>query len=182
MPTLRLAAALAALSLWVTPQSPGDGTTHVFELSISGKSWQTGVVLPLGSKGIIGPVNNKTIQGVLEGTLPDFAADFLDVGGDDKVFLFYDGETNWRVGLQQDGDNAMALVGKVVNDGTFWMSGTYSLFGANGTVFVQGKVKFDKATETPKSVKGDFYFLNEDDPVTTGLVLKFKTKGKPLAP
>jgi hypothetical protein len=164
-------------------QSPGvvAGTTFVFPLSIKGKSWQTDVILNPGVKPPIGKVNDKAIAGVLQETLPDFAAQFLDLDPDGRFFLLYDGKESWRVATNTGGTLATTLTGKVANDGTFWMSGTYSapMGGAMGSFFATGKVKFVKGTFDPKKVSGALYFVS--DAMSTGLTLKFKTVGAPFA-
>jgi len=168
---------------WVTPLgASGDGeTTHVFRLGINGRSWQTNVIINPGVKPPIGKVNNKTIGATLDGTLPDFAADYLPLDEGGSVYLLFDGLDSWRIATNTQGRNATTLQGRVANDGTFWMTGDYGFFGLmDATIFVQGKVKFAKGTHDPKAVAGTFHFISGD--IGTGLVLKFKTVGQPLDP
>ncbi|HZR80767.1 MAG TPA: hypothetical protein VFD92_06700 [Candidatus Binatia bacterium] len=171
-----LAAAAVLVATWQHPgPAQGVGGT-IFPLSISGTSWQPQVYglpgKPLGN----GKVNDKAIKGVLQGTLDDFAKDYLPLDPSGQVFLYFDGLTGWRIGTNSSGSNLVPLSGRVANDGTFWMMGDYN-FGTMGTIFVSGKVKFLKGTFDPKSVSGTFYFFSET--INTGLILKFKTK-KPL--
>jgi len=156
-------------------QAEGLGTT-LFPLSVKGTSFQPGVYgLPGKSLGS-GKVNDKAIQGVLQGTLDDFSKDYLPLDPSGKFFLYFDGLTHWRVGSNTAGAGLVPLSGRVGNDGTFWMMGDYN-FGTAGSIFVVGKVKFQKGSFNPKSVSGTLYFFSEI--IDTGLNLKFKT-GKPL--
>lgn len=174
---------LAAVGLLLVPAvfaaySAFGGTSAgtaiaVFELKMSGKSWQTGVVLNPGVKPPIGKVTNKDIAAVLKEELPDFAADYLDLDPGGRFYLFYDTKSSWRVATNSAGTNATTLHGQVANDGVFWMAGSYDFAGAGGDVFVTGKVTFKKGTFEPKKVKGKMYFVSET--ITTGLNLKFQT-------
>lgn len=151
----------------------GPPATHVFELNMEGKSWQTAVIINPGVKPPIGKVTNKKIAETLKGELPDFAADYLNLDPGGKFYLLYDGKSSWRVATNPDGVNATTLQGQVANDGQFWMGGSYDSFMADATVFLTGKVKFEKGTFDPKKVSGKFYFVSEA--IGTGLNLKFKT-------
>lgn len=156
-------------------QAEGVGTT-LFPLAVKGTSFQPAVYGVPGKSLGSGKVNDKAIQGVLQGTLDDFSKNYLPLDPSGKFFLYFDGLTRWRVGSNTAGSNLVPLSGRVGNDGTFWMMGDYN-FGTAGTIFVVGKVKFQKGTFDPKSVSGTLYFFSEL--IDTGLNLKFKT-GKPL--
>lgn len=160
---------------------PAQGITlALFPLSISGTSWQPAVYgqsgKPLGN----GKVNDKAIRGVLQGTLDDFAKDYLPLDPSGTVYLYYDGLTSWRIGTNTSGSSLVPLSGRVANDGTFWMMGDYN-FGTAGTIFAVGKVSFTKKDPDPfqaKSIKGTMYFFSSL--IDTGLVMKFKT-GNPVS-
>jgi hypothetical protein len=174
-----LVVVLVALGSWGQPRRAESITTSIFPLSISGKSWQPGVVAPPGRCAGCGKIKDKAVTAVLQGTLDDFAKDYLPLDPSGKVFLYYDSRTDWRVATNVNGQDTVPLSGHVANDGTFWMMGDYNM-GTMGSMFAVGKVKFDKRAADPfqaKSVKGTFYFFSEL--IDTGLVLKFKT-GKPV--
>jgi hypothetical protein len=152
----------------------------VFPLKLAGESWQPQVVGVPGKKLGNGKVKDAAVTAVLQGVLPDFAADHLDRDPSGKFFLHYDGRSTWRVATNANGDDASTLQGQVSNDGVAWMFGTYALpmnLGEIGNVFVTAKVKFVKGTFTPASVKGTFFFSSKA--INTGLILKFKTE-KPV--
>lgn len=168
----------AALSRGPEPARAVPGAV-VFPLKLSGESWQPQVVGVPGKKLGNGKVKDKAITAVLQGILPDFAADYLDLDPSGRFFLHYDGRTSWRVATNANGDNATTLQGQVSNDGVAWLFGTYALPLVMGTgdVFVTAKVKFVTGTFTPKSIKGTLFFSSAA--INTGLILKFKTD-KPL--
>ncbi len=174
-------AALLAAPISILAMNAGTaklGSPFVFELSMSGKSWDTGVILPPGVKPPIGNVKNGDISKVLKGSLPDYADDFLDLDPNGKFYLYYDGKSSWRVATNPDGLDTTTLNGQVANDGQFWMAGNYGMFLADADVFCQGKVKFKKGTFEPTKVSGKFFLVSEA--ITTGLTLSFKTVGKPI--
>jgi len=168
--------AMIAIPILASTAQPRLGPAHVFELTMKGKSWDTGVILNPGVKPPIGEVTTAKIRDVLKGVLPDYAEDFLDLDAGGKFYLFYDSKSQWRVATNPEGDDATILRGQVANDGTFWMAGNYSLFMANADVFVQGKVTFKNNTFEPKKVKGKFFLVSED--ITTGLTLNIETGAK----
>lgn len=173
--------ALVLVFGWLSRRpEPARSSTVAFPLKLNGTSWQPQVLGVPGKKLGTGKVKDKNITAVLQGTLPDFAADFLDLDPSGKFFLFFDNLSSWRVATNDAGSNATTLQGAVSNDGVFWMFGSYDLPmmpGAMGKIFVTGKVKFQKGSFAPAKVSGTFYFLS--DPIDTGLILKFKTD-KPL--
>ncbi len=178
--SLVLVALLIAFAWLSRHPEPARGVTVVFPLKINGTSWQPQILTVPGQKIGIGKVKDKNVTAVLQGSLPDFAADFLDLDPSGKFFLLFDSLTSWRVATNDAGTNATTLQGRVSNDGVFWMFGSYDLPmmpGAMGKIFVTGKVKFQKGSYAPAKVSGIFYFLS--DPIDTGLILKFKTD-KPL--
>jgi hypothetical protein len=192
MPTLRrvscsLATALAlTLSLGLASSSsvidaPASLGSAIFPLSISGKSWQTDVILNPGVKPPIGKIDDGRIAGVLQGTLQDFAAQFLDLDASGRFFLYYDGRTSWRVATNENGQDTTLLSGQVANDGEAWMSGAYTPPGAQapiGTIFLRGRVKFIRGTFDAASIAGEAWFVAGGN-VGSGLELKWKT-GAPV--
>jgi len=149
----------------------------ILPVSFSGESWQPAVYGLPGKKLGNGKITNKGLTAVLKGELDDFAKDFLPLDPGGTVYLYYDSLTSWRVATNPNGQNTVPLTGRVANDGTFWMMGTWN-FGTMGSVFAVGKVKFEKGTFNAKSVTGNVYFFSEV--IDTGLILKAKT-GKPVA-
>jgi len=178
-PSLVLVAAFTALTLWSThapnPARGAPAALSIFPLKLGGKTWATGIVEVPGKKVGVGKAKDKNITAVLTAVLPDFAADFLQLDPSGRFFLHYDGKTSWRVATNAAGDNPTTLTGQVANDGTFWMFGEYDIpmHAENGHAFVTGKVKFERGTFNPKKVSGVVYFHGE--PITSGLILKFKT-------
>lgn len=171
-------ALLAALPFVISPRAGALGSPFVFELSMKGKSWDTGVILNPGVKPPIGKVTTKKIMETLIGDLPDYAADFLDLDPDGKFYLYYDSKSQWRVATNPDGNDTTTLRGQVANDGAFWMAGTYDMFMSDADVFVTGKVKFKQGTFEPTKITGKFYLVSEA--ITSALDLKIETVGKPL--
>lgn len=158
-----------------------EGGTFIFPLSIKGKSWQTQVILNPGVKPPVGKIDDGKIAGVLQGTLPDFAAQFLDLDASGQFFLYYQGRETWRVGTNATAENLTTLTGQVANDGVFWMTGAYTPPGAGapiGTLFLHGTVKFVRGTFDPASIRGDALFVAGGN-VGSGLELKWKTVGSP---
>lgn len=162
------------------------GTTGggvVFELSISGKTTQTDVILNPGVKPIQGPVNDKVISETLRGILPDFAAQYLHVDpqGTGKFYLYFDGLTSWRVASNPNGDNAVTLTGRVDNIGNFILFGDYN-FAIQGVtppafqICVIGKATFVKGTYTPTKVTGTIY--GQSELAGEMFTLKFKSTKK----
>lgn len=173
-------AVVSALLLTGTSPSRGADPTYVFELSISGKTWQTGVILNPGVKPPIGKVTNDILAKVLKGELDDYASDFLDLDAGGRFFLYYDGKSTWRVATNSSGAMPITtLEGQVANDGQFWMAADYDLpmIGPELSCFATGKVKFQKGSFVPKSISGKLYLVGDE--ITTGANLKFKTKGPP---
>jgi hypothetical protein len=171
---------VAAVTTWqLRGHAEGVGTT-IFPLSLSGKSYQPQVRIVPGKCLGCGKVTDKAVTAVLQGTLDDFAKDFLPLDPSGHVFLYYDGLDNWRLATNTNGSGTVPLAGAVANDGTFWMMGGYN-FGTAGTIFAVGKVSFTKKEPDPfeaKSIKGTMYFFSSV--IDTGLVMKFKT-GKPVS-
>jgi hypothetical protein len=176
---------LVLLAVWSSrsPEPARGLSVATFPLKLNGTSWQPLVQGVPGKKLGVGKVKDKDITAVLQGALDDFAADFLDLDGSGRFFLFYDGNLSWRVATNSAGTDATTLEGMVSNDGIAWMFGEYELpmLMGTGKVFVTAKVKFQKGLPfgvyVPTSVKGVFHFASED--INTGLILKFKTD-KPL--
>src|SRR5258705_4393942 len=97
---------------WQKPYTAQGGGTFVFELSIKGKTNQTDIAFPPGSKDIIGKVNDKILASVLRGEiLPghsalDFATDYLHLDPGGKFYLLYDGRDTWRIATNPVGTGA----------------------------------------------------------------------------
>ncbi len=152
-------------------------TTHRFLLSMSGRSTNSGVVLPPGAKPIQGKVNDKVIAETLQGILPDYAAQFLHLDPEGKFYLFFDSRDSWRVASSSTAANATTLRGQTDTQGNFLMAGYYGFMGIDLDLFVVGKVSWEKGQFVPKSVKGTIYFVSDD--MGEMMTLKFKTNGKP---
>lgn len=153
--------------------------SQIFPLKVDGKSWQPQIVGIPGKAIGTGPVKDKKTAEILQGILPDFATDLLDLDPGGKFYLYYDSQTQWRAATNPNGENTTTLTGQISNDGQVWMSGTYQLPMAMGTadIFVTGKVKYEKAgigIYIPKSVKGQVFFSSVD--INTGMNLKFKSQ------
>lgn len=141
------------------------GGGPIFELSISGKTTQTDVILNPGVKPIQGPVNDKVISKVLKGEMNDFSDQYLHVDGGNtgKFYLYFDNLNSWRVASNPNGADTTTLTGQVDNVGNFIMFGTYNfaIQGVTPPLFqctVVGKATFIKGSYTPKSVTGTLYF------------------------
>ena len=152
--------------------------SQIFPLKVDGKSWQPQIVTIPGKAIGTGPVKDKKTAEILQGILPDFATDFLDLDPSGKFYLYYDSQTQWRAATNPNGENTTTLHGQISNDGVVWMFGEYQLPMGAGTaqIFVTGKVKYEKAgvgIYIPKSVKGQLFFSSVE--IDTGMNLKFKT-------
>ncbi len=180
IPVVLFALSVVALTTWqLGGRASGVGPVTIFPLSLSGKSYQPQVRIVPGKCLGCGKVTDKAITAVLQGTLDDFAKDFLPLDPSGHVYLYYDSLDNWRLATNTNGTGTVPLSGGVANDGTFWMMGDYN-FGTAGTIFAVGKVSFTKKDPDPfqaKSIKGNMYFFSSV--IDTGLVMKFKT-GKPV--
>lgn len=169
-----------ALALGLRSSPGGYFGSLVFTLSIKGKSWNTGVILNPGVKPPIGKIDDGRIASVLQGTLPDFAAQFLTLDAGGRIYLYYQDRETWHLATNPNGTGLTTLTGQVANDGVFWMSGPYvhPMMGTLGQIFLTGKVKFERGSFTPSSIKGEASFVG-GSPVSTGITAKFKTVGGP---
>ena len=163
---------------WHRPKSARSAVqSQIFPLKVDGKSWQPAIVGIPGKPLGVGPVKDKKTMQILQGILPDFATDYLDLDPSGRFFLYYDSQTQWRAATNPNGTDTTTLTGHVSNDGQAWMFGQYVANGSTSQIFVTGKVKFEKAdvgVYIPKSVKGQVFFLSDDN-LDTGMNLKFKT-------
>jgi hypothetical protein len=180
--TLAVCIALIAVTAWLwypQPVQSGAGTL-VFQLSLKGKTNQTDIAFPPGSKDIVGKVNDKILAAVLQGTLPDFAAQFLHLDGSGKFYLLYDGRDSWRIATNPAGTGATVLNGQTSVQGLFWMAGkvTFPIPGPDADAFAVGKLKFAKGTFNPTKIGGLVHFVSKD--IGECFTLKFKTVGPPL--
>ncbi len=176
------------LWFWPTPRhAEGTGQTFVFQLSIKGKTNQTDIAFPPGSKDIVGKVNDKILASVLRGEiLPghsavDFATDFLDLDPGGKFYLLYDGRDSWRVATNPQGTGIVTtLNGQTSVQGLFWMAGgvSFPMVGPIANTFAVGKLKFAKGTFNPTKISGVVHFVSKD--IGECFTLKFKTVGPPL--
>jgi hypothetical protein len=163
---------------WRTPQPARSALpTVVFPLKIDGKSWQPQIIGVPGKAIGTGPVKDGKTMQILQGILPDFASDYLDLDPGGKFFLYYDSQTQWRAATNPNGQDTTTLTGQISNDGVVWMFGKYTLpMGDPADIFVTGKVKYQKAapgTYIPTSIKGTVFFSSTE--IDTGMILKFKT-------
>lgn len=165
---------------WQRPRPARSAVvSQIFPLKVDGTSWQPAIVGIPGKALGVGPVKDKKTMQILQGLLPDFASDYLDLDQSGRFFLYYDSQTQWRAATNPNGVDTTTLTGRISNDGQVWMFGTYNAPGnvATAQIFVTGKVKYEKANigvYIPKSVKGQVFFLS-DDTLDTGMNLKFKT-------
>ncbi len=173
---------LTALWSWRTPHpAQGVGNTFVFPLSVKGKTNQTDVDLPPGSKDVQGKVNDKILTAVLQGTLPDFAAQYLQLDPGGKFYLLYDGRDSWRVATNPGGSGVVTtLHGQTSAQGSFWMAGqvSFPMMGPIADGFAVGKLKFAKGTFNPTKISGVVHFVSKD--IGECFTLKFKSVGGPL--
>ncbi len=181
--SLALLALVAVASwLWYAPRrAESGGNAVVFQLSIKGKTNQTDIAFPPGSKDIVGKVNDKILAAVLQGTLPDFAAQYLQLDGGGKFYLLYDGRDTWRVATNATGSGVFTtLNGQTSVQGNFWLAGKvgFPVVGPNADAFAVGKLKFAKGTFTPTKISGVVHFVSKD--IGECFTLKFKTVGGPL--
>ena len=180
--------ALIAVWSWRTPHpAQGVGNTLVFPLSIKGKTNQTDVFLPPGSKDVQGKVNDKILASVLRGevlpghTFVDFATQFLQLDPQGKFYLLYDGRDSWRVATNPGGTGVVTtLHGQTSVQGNFWMAGqvTFPMAGPIADGFAVGKLKFAKGTFNPTKISGVVHFVSKD--IGECFTLKFKSVGGPL--
>jgi hypothetical protein len=174
---------------WNTPRpAQGVGNTFAFPLSLKGKTNQTDIALPAGSKDIVGKVNDKILASVLRGeilpghTAPDFATDFLQLDPGGRFYLLFDGRDSWRVATNPFGTGVVTtLNGQTSLQGNFWMAGKvgFPMVGPSADAFAVGKVKFAKGTFNPLKISGTVHFVSKD--VGECFTLKFKTVGGPLS-
>jgi len=175
---------LILVSGWLSiPTRPAQSgaNTFVFALSVKGKTNQTDIAFPPGAKDIVGKVNDKILAGVLQGAIPDFAADFLQLDPGGKFYLLYDGRDQWRVATNPNGTGAVTtLHGQTSVQGLFWMAGKVGvpMVGPDADAVAVGKLKFAKGTFNPTKISGVVHFVSED--VGEAFTLKFKTVGPPL--
>jgi hypothetical protein len=85
------------------------------------------------ASGIVDCVKGS-VQGCTAGTIES------DAGG--TVFLFWDGQTSWRVGTHANGTDAVVLTGTVDGKGGFAFAGTDALSGTS--FYITGKAKLQK--------------------------------------
>lgn len=169
---------------WYAPR-PVQSTNNsvVFQLSIKGKTNQTDIAFPAGSKDIVGKVNDKILAAVLQGALPDFAAQFLQLDPAGRFYLIYDSRDTWRVATNPSGSGAAVTIlnGQTSVQGAFWMAGKvgFPMAGPDADAFAVGKLKFAKGTFTPTKISGVVHFVSKD--IGECFSLKFKTVGPPLA-
>jgi hypothetical protein len=174
--------ALVAVGVWSwRAPRPAQGTapSFVFPLSVSGKTNQTDLDFGPGSKDHTPKVNDKIIAAVLQGTLPDFATQFLQLDPAGRFYLFFDGRDSWRVGTNEFGTGVTTtLNGQTSAQGNFWMAGqvSFPMAGPVANAFAVGKVKFAKGTFNPTKVSGTVYFVSKD--LGECFTLKFTTVGK----
>jgi hypothetical protein len=119
---------------------------------------------------------------VLQGTLADFADDYVDLDPGGKFYLYWLDRENWQVGTNPNGQNLSDMVGAAGSDGLFWFAGDYDIpmVGGLGKAFAVGKVKYVKGTDDPAKISGTLYFVSGSDGITTAMTLKFKTVGESL--
>lgn len=96
-------------------------------------------------------VTAASLVDCIKGTEPSCAG-LLDADAGGKAYIFFDTLTRWRVGTSLNGTNATQLEGYVDGKGTFLFMGRHAKSGSN--VLISGKVKFQKGTYTPLSIKG----------------------------
>jgi hypothetical protein len=165
---------------WHRPKAARSAVVpQIFPLKVDGKSWQPAIVGIPGKAIGVGPVKDKKTMQILQGILPDFATDYLDLDPSGRFFLYYDSQTQWRAGTNPNGTDLTTLTGHISNDGQVWMHGTYTAPGgiATAEIFVTAKVKYEKnnfGLYIPKSVKGQVFF-DSDENLDTGMNLKVKT-------
>lgn len=172
--------AVAAWS-WLAPRpAQSVGNALVFQLSIKGKTNQTDIAFPPGSKDIVGKVNDKILAAVLQGVLPDFAAQYLQLDGGGKFYLLYDGRDTWRIATNPTGSGVITtLNGQTSVQGNFWMAGKPGFpIMADADAFAVGKLKFAKGTFNPTKISGVVHFVSKQ--IGECFTLKFKTVGPPL--
>jgi hypothetical protein len=94
-----------------------------------------------------------------------------DAGG--QAYLIYVARNFWQLATNSAGTNATDLNGFVAPDGSFMMYGQHA--GSAATLFLTGKVKFQKGTLVPTEVSGKILAVAQtQEHVGSG---KFKTTG-----
>ena len=178
---LLLALPLLATAAWALPLlSTGDGAQPIaiFELTASGKTWQSELHVPPGAKVGIGKASAKNIADVLAGSMEDFAAAYLDIGAENKLYLYYYDRDEMGYATNPDGQDVTMLRGQCASDGTFWMYGFYDMFLANADCMFTGKIKWEKTGDPdqyiPLKINGTLYVVSDD--IDIGFTLKVKTK------
>jgi hypothetical protein len=172
---------LAVAAFWFRPEPVvSGGNTVVFPLSIKGKTYQPDVFLGPGVKGPVGKLNDKVIAQVLQGVLPDFAAQYMDLDPSGRFFLFFDGRgsdgtTIFRVATNSSGADSTVMNGLVTSDGFMWAVGEYDLplLPEQCPINMTGKISFEKGSFTPKKITGTFNLLCFG--IGETFTIKFKT-------
>lgn len=178
---IALALLLAVAALWSRPEPVvSAANTVVFPLSIKGKTYQPDVFLGPGVKGPVGKLSDKVIAQVLQGTLADFAAQFMDLDPSGRFFLYFDGRgsdgvTPFRIATNANGSDTTDMEGLVTSDGFMWAVGAYTLpmMGEDCPINMTGKISWEKGTFTPKKVTGVFNLLCFG--IGETFTIKFKT-------
>jgi hypothetical protein len=176
---------LVVAAVWFRPEPvvSGSAAVAIFPLSIKGKTYQPAVTFGgPGAKSPIGKLNDKVIAQVLQGTLPDFAADYLDLDPSGRFFVYFDGRGSngigtFRVATNPNGIDTTTMDASITNDGFFWAVGKYTMpvIGGQADINMTGKMTFVKGTYTPKKITGVFNFRFVGGFFNETFTMKFKT-------
>lgn len=84
---------------------------------------------------------------------------------DPGVYLFFDSVSEWRIATNPAGTDALELSGLVDGKGGFHMAGTYAFPDAFTvtSVYLTGKVTFEKGTLVPKKISGKLQAVSIDN-------------------
>lgn len=176
-----LVVVLGLMAVWPQPRPVmSGGATTIFPLSIKGKTYQPAA--NFGGKSPSGKLNDKVIAATLQGSLPDFAATYLDLDPSGRFFVYFDGRNAngtgvFRVATNSTGANTTTMNASITPDGLFWAVGKYTMpvIGGEADINMTGKITFVKGTFTPKKIKGVFNFMFLGSGFNETFTMKFKT-------
>ena len=125
--------------------------TEIFEITGAGKMAHFESQPQPGKTAFVSSVKAAGVAACIKGTdvtcLP-----FLETDAGGKAYILLESLTRWHVNTSPSPTGATALEGHVDGAGNFVFAGKHAKSGSN--VLITGKVKFQKGTFTPVSLKG----------------------------